>query len=160
MWKFISANIGLGSGGTGLEAGPLLRSLNEHSGRQIWVFDEKAGTKEEHAKVEELRKQFTENRHTQRHSSDELLRLQCAKLMAKQTHKPPKGPVPEQPDEARVAEHLKGGIGFYEFLQQEDGHWPGDYGGPMFLFPGLIITLYMTGTLDQVCKYLGKLLGQ
>ena len=33
---------------------------------------------------------------------------------------------------------------------QDDGHWPGDYGGPMFLFPGLIITLYMTGILDQV----------
>ena len=39
---------------------------------------------------------------------------------------------------------------FYETLQQDDGHWPGDYGGPMFLMPGLIITLYVTGCLDTV----------
>jgi cycloartenol synthase len=58
--------------------------------------------------------------------------------------------VPEEINEERVAEHLRGAISFYECLQQDDGHWPGDYGGPMFLFPGLIITLYMTGVLDQV----------
>ena len=33
-------------------------------------------------------------------------------------------------------------------LQCEDGHWAGDYGGPMFLLPGLIISLYLTKTLD------------
>ena len=118
MWKFISAGTGSESGGTGLEAGALLRSLNSHAGRQIWVFDENAGTKEERAKVEELRNTFTANRHTQHHSSDELLRLQCAKAMSKKAHSPPKGPVPDQPDAARVADHLKGGISFYECLQQ------------------------------------------
>ncbi|RCV09876.1 hypothetical protein SETIT_2G064800v2 [Setaria italica] len=30
------------------------------------------------------------------------------------------------------------------------GHWPGDYGGPMFLMPGLIITLYVRGALNTV----------
>jgi cycloartenol synthase len=29
-------------------------------------------------------------------------------------------------------------------LQCSDGHWAGDYGGPMFLMPGLIIVLYIT----------------
>lgn len=29
-------------------------------------------------------------------------------------------------------------------LQCEDGHWAGDYGGPMFLMPGLITVLYIT----------------
>src|SRR3546814_3886218 len=29
-------------------------------------------------------------------------------------------------------------------LQGEDGHWAGDYGGPLFLMPGLIIVLYVT----------------
>jgi len=32
-------------------------------------------------------------------------------------------------------------------LQCEDGHWAGDYGGPMFLMPGLICVLYVTGQL-------------
>jgi squalene/oxidosqualene cyclase-like protein len=30
-------------------------------------------------------------------------------------------------------------------LQREDGHWPGDYGGPLFLLPGLLIACHVTG---------------
>jgi len=148
MWKFISA----GSGAGNVQSNhPLLRSQNNHQGRQTWFFDPEAGTPEQRAKVEELRANFTKNRHTQRHSSDELLRLQCADKIAKKAFSPPSGPVPEgKPDSERVAEHLKGAISFYECLQQDDGHWPGDYGGPMFLFPGLIITLYTTGDLDKI----------
>lgn len=36
-------------------------------------------------------------------------------------------------------------IKFYSKLQSEDGHWANDYGGPMFLLPGLVITCYITG---------------
>lgn len=28
------------------------------------------------------------------------------------------------------------GVTFYAKLQAEDGHWAGDYGGPLFLLPG------------------------
>lgn len=35
---------------------------------------------------------------------------------------------------------------FYIKLQEEDGHWPGDYGGPLFLLPGIIIQSYVTQT--------------
>lgn len=35
---------------------------------------------------------------------------------------------------------------FYCKLQAEDGHWAGDYGGPLFLMPGLVIVCYITGT--------------
>ena len=38
------------------------------------------------------------------------------------------------------------------FRQADDGHWPGDYGGPMFLMPGMIITLYTTGALNTVSR--------
>lgn len=55
---------------------PFLSTLNGHIGRQVWVFDESAGSPSELAEVEKLRKTFTEKRHVQRHSSDELLRLQ------------------------------------------------------------------------------------
>lgn len=55
---------------------PLLTSRNGHIGRQVWVYDAAAGSAEERAKVEVLREQFTKNRFQQRHSSDELLRLQ------------------------------------------------------------------------------------
>lgn len=30
-------------------------------------------------------------------------------------------------------------------LQCDDGHWAGDYAGPMFLMPGLIIAFHVTG---------------
>ena len=36
------------------------------------------------------------------------------------------------------------GITYYSALQADDGCWPGDYGGPMFLMPGLIIASYVT----------------
>lgn len=41
-------------------------------------------------------------------------------------------------------------MGFHSMLQMDDGHFPGDYGGPMFLLPGLIIACYVTGSLDTV----------
>jgi cycloartenol synthase len=149
MWKFVSSDNWDGSGQSS-SRNPLLRTLNNHCGRQIWIYDEHSGTADERAKVEQLRKDFAANRHLQRHSSDELLRLQCSEKTSKKRFSPPSGSVPEEINEERVAEHLRGAISFYECLQQDDGHWPGDYGGPMFLFPGLIITLYMTGVLDQV----------
>eukprot|EP01133_Synstelium_polycarpum_P014997 gene14997-17733_t len=34
---------------------------------------------------------------------------------------------------------------YFSAVQTPDGHWAGDYGGPMFLLPGLIITCYVTG---------------
>ncbi|GAV02159.1 hypothetical protein RvY_12758 [Ramazzottius varieornatus] len=38
------------------------------------------------------------------------------------------------------------GMDFYAKLQAEDGHWAGDYGGPLFLLPGLVIVCYITNT--------------
>lgn len=49
-----------------------------------------------------------------------------------------------------VSTSLRNGLSFYESLQASDGHWPGDYGGPMFLLPGLVIGLYTTGGLNSV----------
>ena len=40
---------------------------------------------------------------------------------------------------------LQQGARFYAGLQTNDGHWAGDYGGPMFLMPGLVITAAVTG---------------
>ncbi|EFJ43592.1 hypothetical protein VOLCADRAFT_96220 [Volvox carteri f. nagariensis] len=142
MWTFVSAG---SSGGD-----PLLRSLNNNKGRQTWEFNEKAGTPELRAEVERLRADFTANKDKQHHSADELLRLQSADRIRAKKHAPPSGEVPEQLTPERVEAHLNGAISFYECLQQDDGHWPGDYGGPMFLLPGLVIGLYTTGALDQV----------
>lgn len=37
-------------------------------------------------------------------------------------------------------------VDFYKTLQAQSGHWPGDYGGPFFLAPGLVIAAYVTQT--------------
>ncbi|KAF5383417.1 hypothetical protein D9757_006167 [Collybiopsis confluens] len=42
-------------------------------------------------------------------------------------------------------EASKNGYAFYKHLQAHDGHWPGEYGGPMFLLPGLVIGSYVSG---------------
>ncbi|GAA5852349.1 hypothetical protein JCM8547_006750 [Rhodosporidiobolus lusitaniae] len=43
-------------------------------------------------------------------------------------------------------EAAKKGYEFYKRIQSGDGHWAGEYGGPMFLLPGIIIALYVTKT--------------
>ncbi|KAK4705877.1 hypothetical protein P7C70_g302, partial [Phenoliferia sp. Uapishka_3] len=40
----------------------------------------------------------------------------------------------------------KKGFEFYKRLQSPDGHWSGEYGGPLFLQGGLFIALYVTKT--------------
>lgn len=40
--------------------------------------------------------------------------------------------------EEAVTQTLRRAMNFYSTIQADDGHWPGDYGGPMFLLPGLV----------------------
>ncbi|XP_045857691.1 lanosterol synthase [Meles meles] len=61
-------------------------------------------------------------------------------------------------DTARAA--ALNGVVFYVGLQAEDGHWAGDYGGPLFLLPGLLITCYVAqiplpaGYREEMVRYL------
>ncbi|GAA5833036.1 hypothetical protein JCM11251_006487 [Rhodosporidiobolus azoricus] len=60
-------------------------------------------------------------------------------------------------------EAAKKGYEFYKRLQSADGHWSGEYGGPMFLLPGIIIALYVTKTpvpeewKIEIARYLANL---
>lgn len=47
--------------------------------------------------------------------------------------------------ESMVNERLLKAIDFYGSVQTDDGHWAGDYGGPMFLLPGIVIVMYICG---------------
>ena len=42
-------------------------------------------------------------------------------------------------------EAARRGIAFYSMLQTADGHFAGDYGGPHFLLPGLVVAWYVMG---------------
>jgi len=54
----------------------MVRSVNNHVGRQFWEFDPLLGSKEERAEVERVREEFNKNRFKYKHSSDLLMRLQ------------------------------------------------------------------------------------
>ncbi|KAI9342708.1 terpenoid cyclases/protein prenyltransferase alpha-alpha toroid [Pilaira anomala] len=53
--------------------------------------------------------------------------------------------VPDLEKPTTPLESARNGFEFYRRLQTEDGHWGGEYGGPMFLIPGLMISYYITG---------------
>ncbi|PSS20729.1 Cycloartenol synthase [Actinidia chinensis var. chinensis] len=130
---------------------PWLKSTNNHMGREFWEFDPNLGTSVERAQVEQIRDEFHSNRFQRKHSSDLLMRLQFAK---------------ENPCEMKLAQvkvgseeeitkegvetTLRRALRFYSTLQADDGHWPGDYGGPLFLLPGLVISLSVMGTLSTI----------
>ncbi|KAJ8094618.1 Lanosterol synthase (Oxidosqualene--lanosterol cyclase) [Marasmius tenuissimus] len=46
-------------------------------------------------------------------------------------------------DNAYAAAHK--GFEFYKHLQDDDGHWPGEYGGTMFMLPAIVIGSYICG---------------
>uniref|UniRef100_A0A7N2R5U1 Terpene cyclase/mutase family member n=1 Tax=Quercus lobata TaxID=97700 RepID=A0A7N2R5U1_QUELO len=149
-------------GSTGSET--WLRTLNGHLGRQVWEFHPELGTSEELQQIEDARRGFSDRRFEKRHSSDLLMRIQFAK------ENPSFSTIPqikvqdtEELTKEAVTITLQRAINFYSTIQAHDGHWPGDYGGPMFLIPGLVITLSITGALNtvlsnehicEICRYL------
>ena len=50
----------------------------------------------------------------------------------------------------KLGEVLHRAVHFYSMLQTSDGHWSGDYGGPHFLLPGLIVAWYCMGRPDKM----------
>jgi hypothetical protein len=57
----------------------------------------------------------------------------------------PSQDLPDLPKARDPLEAARNGYTFYKHLQSHDGHWPGEYGGPMFLLPGLVIGSYVSG---------------
>ncbi|KAL8141223.1 hypothetical protein V2J09_007244 [Rumex salicifolius] len=158
----ISYSIGLNIGDVAVTSGmwklkiaeggsPWLRTLNNHIGRQVWEFDSDAGTPEEINEVEKARDNFRKHRYEKKHSSDLLMRMQLGKENPLREILPQvKVEEGERVTEKIVANTLRRAINFYSTIQAHDGHWPGDYGGPMFLMPGLVIALSVTGALNAV----------
>jgi lanosterol synthase len=83
-------------------------------------------------------------RHTWHHLSDAELASWPQTELDKYWLGIPTG-IPALPTPKTPLEAARNGYSFYKHLQAEDGHWPGEYGGPMFLMGGLVIGSYVTG---------------
>ena len=57
----------------------------------------------------------------------------------------PKSPALPDP-EGSPLQAAKNGFEFYKKLQMPDGHWSGEFSGPLFLTPGMVIACYITKT--------------
>lgn len=68
--------------------------------------------------------------------------------------------LPDQPKAKTPLEAARNGLRYYRELQSEDGHFATEYGGPLFLTPGLIIALQVCGVelpqpkKDELKRYL------
>ncbi|KAL1625690.1 Lanosterol synthase erg7A [Diplodia seriata] len=54
--------------------------------------------------------------------------------------------LPELPPAKTPVQAVNNGLSFFSQLQLPSGQWACEYGGPMFLLPGLVITWYVTNT--------------
>lgn len=112
------------------KSAPKYKMTGETAGRQIWHHENgKAGARGE------ISAEFDPSNNP--NSGDKVFRNLM--LQKWQGEKPDETSVPATPLEAATK-----GLSFYQMIQCEDGHWAGDYGGPMFLMPGLICSLYLT----------------
>ncbi|KAL3838960.1 hypothetical protein ACJIZ3_023551 [Penstemon smallii] len=130
----------------------LLTSVNNHTGRQFWEFDTTLGTAEEKALVEKVCAEFENNRYEIKHSSDQLMRIQFAKEKKPFEEDLPQVKVENEEEISKetIEITLRRALRYYSTLQAEDGHWPGDYGGPLFLLPGLVIALSIMNALNTI----------
>ena len=130
--------------------------LRCEAGRQCWEYDESTPLSEADrqvaAQIEQARSAFEASRHERRQAADQVFRLQAVQQ--------PTGGASGSALDALFAQHrvedgdreddveaalVRGACAFAR-LQVRDGHWPGDYGGPLFLLPGLLIACYISGT--------------
>jgi len=110
------------------------------NGRQVWQFCPPQAfsqidfnTEEGQKVLHEMSKAFVFDKTQNPNSQDKIFRNKTAASPWQESHNP-------------SLHALQKGWQYYTQLQDEDGHWAGDYGGPMFLLPGLIIVAYITQT--------------
>lgn len=117
-----------------------LWNLHTKNGRQYWEF---SGTEQDLA---ELSTAFRYDKIANANSSDRVYRAKSESgKPCNETEIPLPGGLTDELSQ-RAFKSAYQAIHFYQQLQADEGHWPGDYGGPLFLLPGLVIASYITET--------------
>ncbi|NNC96012.1 MAG: terpene cyclase/mutase family protein [Chitinophagales bacterium] len=116
--------------------------LVSDKGRQYWVFENPEADDEFFAKMADS---FTFDKVANSNSADLVYRAQCASRKIYIAADFRSFPLANEFEKDCYTSMLNG-FQYYNTLQAEDGHWPGDYGGPLFLLPGLVFVSYITKT--------------
>jgi len=130
-----------------------LWQLLTENGRQIWAYKPKSAQIEQHLEQADsfseqelaaFAEDFSFNRNANPSASDQVFRSQkAAENIRAQANKAPPAKFPE---EQQLIDSILNGISYFSQLQSDEGHWAGDYGGPLFLLPGLLIASYLSNT--------------
>jgi len=125
--------------------------LKTHNGRQVWEFEPPLDFND----YNDLAKNFPEgmsqafvfDKTDNPNSGDKVYRNQALKNFQEFVSNRIEIPTNiRQPLQKEAFTATYKGWNFYKSLQTQEGHFPGDYGGPLFLLPGLIIASYVTET--------------
>ena len=136
------ATFGLGAkdGENGMKAGPI-GITGEPFGRQMWTKDKQGIVSVDESKKSLIREMSWAGRDgfnpsKNPNSGDAVFREQMITNYVANG-----GVLPDSSTKpTSVREAARKAVHFYSMLQTEDGHWAGDYGGPHFLLPGLVIS--------------------
>ena len=127
--------------------------LLTEKGRHIWAFKSASSDINEHLQqadniseqeINQAIADFDFDKSVNPNSGDKVFRHSAISSKYQAFN----GQIPQvaDPKKQRITEALVKGINYHAFLQSDDGHWPGDYGGPLFLLPGLLIAAYISET--------------
>ena len=122
-------------------------------GRHIWSFKSDSKDIDQHLKnannitdeeIGQLALDFQFNKTNNPNSGDQVYRHAAVN----EKFKAFSGIIPqaEHQGDQNITDALVKAMNYYSCLQSDDGHWPGDYGGPLFLLPGLLIASYISDT--------------
>jgi cycloartenol synthase len=115
-------------------------------GRQTWTSSSSSSSSSQLSAQNKLSKSFTASENP--NAGDKIFRAQMLAANGGQPDDaippPGKGQV-EKTSRSTIVEALSTGWDFFFKLQCDDGHWAGDYGGPLFLLPGLILAEFVAG---------------
>jgi lanosterol synthase len=127
--------------------------LLTEKGRHIWAFKSESKNMSKHLQhadnisteeIKQFAQDFQFDKFSNPNSGDKVFRN--AAINAKFHEFSGKIPQSEDPEQQKITNALIKGINYFTFLQSDEGHWPGDYGGPLFLLPGLLIASYISDT--------------
>lgn len=123
------------------------------NGRQIWAYKPKSRNIDKHLDhaqdfseqdLQAFAQDFSFNRQLNPTSGDKVFRQQA--LTDNATPYTGKKPQSSNQEEQTLIDGLIKGMHYFSQLQSDEGHWAGDYGGPLFLLPGLLIASYLSET--------------